>query len=219
MRGRRRGGRPARAEADGGGGPAGNWRRVTTFLTAALLAAGLLAGGCDAPEGGAVGGNPDTASGAPSGSASGQEAPAPGDPASDQEADTAGEAERGDGDASTGSDGLVALEVGGVPVRVEVADTPDERRRGLMHRDSLPADQGMLFVYPEEQTLSFWMRDTGLPLDIAFIDRRGVIVDIQQMEPYTEELYRSRSPALYALEMNRGWFEAHGVEVGDRVRF
>jgi uncharacterized membrane protein (UPF0127 family) len=114
---------------------------------------------------------------------------------------------------------LTNLEVGGHTVKVEVADDDDERRRGLMNRDSLPEDQGMLFVYPEQRTLSFWMRNTDIPLDIAYIDQQGFIVDIQRMDPHTEELHPSSRPAMYALEMNQGWFEAHGVGEGDRVRF
>lgn len=114
---------------------------------------------------------------------------------------------------------VLELTVGGHPVTAEVAEREEDRRRGLMGRDSLPPDHGMLFVYPDERTLSFWMRDTRIPLDIAFLDRRGYIVDIQAMEPETEERYSSRAPAMYALELNQGWFEEHGVEVGDRVEF
>lgn len=109
------------------------------------------------------------------------------------------------------------IRVDGHDVTVEVADTPALRERGLMHRDSLPEDHGMLFVYGESQTLSFWMRNTRFPLDIAFIDAGGTIVDIQQMEPQSDEQHVSAAPALYALEMPLGWFEEHDVEVGDRV--
>ena len=77
----------------------------------------------------------------------------------------------------------------------------------------------MLFVYSRPQTLSFWMRNTEIPLDIAYISQDGVIVDIQQMDPHTQEQHPSREPAMYALEMNQGWFEEHGVTVGDRVQF
>lgn len=114
---------------------------------------------------------------------------------------------------------LTPIDVAGHTVRVEIADEADERQRGLMYRESLPEDQGMLFVYEDERDLSFWMRNTQLPLDIAFLDREGRIVDIQQLEPFDENSITTRSPAMYALEMNRGWFEEHGVEIGDRVRF
>lgn len=114
---------------------------------------------------------------------------------------------------------LVPIRVAGIEVMVEIADDDEERSRGLMHRESLPEDQGMLFVYTEERTLSFWMRNTLIPLDIAYIDREGRIVDIQQMEPQDSTTHPSAAPAMYALEMNQGWFEAHDVKVGDRIEF
>ncbi len=114
---------------------------------------------------------------------------------------------------------VTTIEVGGHEVAVEVAESDADRQQGLMGRDSLPPDRGMLFVYSRPQTLSFWMRNTEIPLDIAYISQNGRIVDIQQMEPHTQEQHPSREPAMYALEMNRGWFEEHGVAVGDRVRF
>ena len=139
-------------------------------------------------------------------------------PGGGQAADTAARS-RGTTPAPDTAPRLTTLEVGGHTVKVEVADDDDERRRGLMNRDSLPEDQGMLFVYPEQRTLSFWMRNTDIPLDIAYIDQQGFIVDIQRMDPHTEELHPSSRPAMYALEMNQGWFEAHDVGEGDRVRF
>lgn len=115
--------------------------------------------------------------------------------------------------------GTVRITVGGHPVTVEVADDDAERQRGLMHRDSLPEDHGMLFVYESERLLSFWMRNTRIPLDVAFIDRSGRIVDIQQMEAMSDVTHTSKAPALYALEMSLGWFDEHGVEVGETVEF
>ena len=88
-----------------------------------------------------------------------------------------------------------------------------------MYRESLEENQGMLFVYPEQRTLGFWMKDTLIPLDIAYIDREGRIVDIQQMEPQTTETHDSAAPAMYALEMNQGWFEANGIRIGDLIEF
>jgi uncharacterized membrane protein (UPF0127 family) len=114
---------------------------------------------------------------------------------------------------------LVAMRVAGREIRVEIADDEAERAQGLMNRESLPEDQGMLFVYPSMRRLSFWMKNTRIPLDIAFIDESGLIVDIQQMEPENEELHTSSQPAMYALEMSLGWFEANGVKTGDRVEF
>lgn len=115
---------------------------------------------------------------------------------------------------------LQSLTIAGVPLFVETAQTETERQRGLMFREHLPPDQGMLFIFPVSQIQSFWMRNTFIPLDIAFIDRDGVIVDIQHMKPVDESvLYTSRAPALYALEVNAGWFAQHGIEAGARVNF
>lgn len=115
--------------------------------------------------------------------------------------------------------GATRIVVGGHPVTVEIADDEAERQRGLMYRESLPEDHGMLFVYATERHLSFWMRNTFIPLDVAFIDRTGRIVDIQQMEPQSDETHTARAPAMYALEMRQGWFADHDVEVGDTVEF
>lgn len=127
-------------------------------------------------------------------------------------------AETGTGTVSQAVE-LVPLRVGGIEIQVEIADDADERQRGLMYRESLEENQGMLFVYPEQRTLGFWMKNTLIPLDIAYIDREGRIVDIQQMEPQTTETHDSAGPAMYALEMNQGWFEANGIRVGDLIEF
>jgi len=106
-----------------------------------------------------------------------------------------------------------------VEVRVEVADTDPERARGLMGRTALAEDRGMLFVFEEEQVLSFWMKDTLIPLSIAYMDSEGRIVDIQDMKALDDDPphYTSAEPARYALEVNKGFFEERGVEVGDRA--
>lgn len=103
-------------------------------------------------------------------------------------------------------------------VRAEVARTPEERSRGLMYREDLPEDAGMLFIFPDNSVRGFWMQNTYLPLDIAFMDPSFRIVDIQQMEPMTTDQHLGRAPFTYALEVNQGWFEAHGVQVGDVAR-
>ena len=105
------------------------------------------------------------------------------------------------------------------PVEVEIADTDAEWQTGLMGRNILPENAGMLFVFEGEQTLSFWMRDTLIPLSIAYIDAEGRIVDIQGMQPLDEAPphYVSAEPAQYALEVNQGFFEERGVMVGDTV--
>jgi uncharacterized membrane protein (UPF0127 family) len=120
----------------------------------------------------------------------------------------------GDGDTCS-----TASRYGEVRVRVEVADDPAERAKGLMYRKALGENRGMLFVYPEEQELSFWMKNTLIPLSIAFIDSQRRIIDIQDMKPLDDEPphYVSAEPAQYALEVNQGFFEKRGVKVGDRV--
>ncbi len=104
-----------------------------------------------------------------------------------------------------------------VEVRVEIADNALGWIIGLRWRKSLPENQGMLFVHAEEKKLSFTMKNTFIPLSIAFMDSEGRIVDIQDMKPRTDGPYVSAEPAQYALEVNQGFFEESGVEVGDRV--
>lgn len=108
--------------------------------------------------------------------------------------------------------------IGTDTVIAEVADTPAARERGLMFRTELEDGRGMLFVFEDEQPRGFWMRDTYIALDIAYLDRTQRIIDIQQMEPHVEELYESAAPAMFALEVPQGWFEAHGIQVGDQAR-
>jgi len=111
------------------------------------------------------------------------------------------------------------VELGGVRLNVEVADTPGKRDHGLMFRDKLGENWGMLFVYETEETLVFWMKNTTIPLSIAFIDRGLVVRDVQDMTPLSEEMHPSSVPAAYALEVERGWFARHGVRPGTAVRF
>jgi len=111
-----------------------------------------------------------------------------------------------------------ALTIGGRRLLVEIAATPDARACGLSNRQSLPQNQGMLFIYPAPQPLVFWMKDTLIPLSIAFIDKTGRIVSIQKMTPLqTETRYRSPRPAPFALEVNQGWFEKQKIQVGSKV--
>jgi uncharacterized membrane protein (UPF0127 family) len=111
----------------------------------------------------------------------------------------------------------VELIVGGTMVVAEVADTPVARRMGLMGRVSLSQDTGMLFVFTKESERSFWMKNTPLPLSIAYMDARGRIVHMADMTPLSTDPVPSQMPALYALEMTQGWFKAHGVMVGQTV--
>lgn len=110
--------------------------------------------------------------------------------------------------------GMAWVILGSDTVVAEVAATADERREGLMYREELPEGTGMLFVFPEESMRSFWMSNTFLPLDIAFINAASVVVDIKQMEPEDTDLTDSDAPAMYALEVIQGWFEAQGIGEG-----
>jgi hypothetical protein len=111
-----------------------------------------------------------------------------------------------------------AVAVGGRTVQMQLAVFPAEMEHGLMERRELARDQGMLFVYDHPVPMSFWMRNTPLPLDIGFFSADGELKEIYAMLPYDETTIRSRSDALeFALEMNRGWFAENGVKPGARL--
>jgi hypothetical protein len=103
------------------------------------------------------------------------------------------------------------------PIVVEVADTPFLRNRGLMFRQSIPENSGMLFSFPDNSQRSFWMKNTNIPLSIAFIDEQGSIKNIERMKPHCLEPIYSIGLAPYALEMNEGWFNRNGFTIGSRV--
>ncbi|HWD15008.1 MAG TPA: DUF192 domain-containing protein [Casimicrobiaceae bacterium] len=109
------------------------------------------------------------------------------------------------------------LTIDGTAFTVEVAATPETREHGLMNRFSLQPDHGMLFVFESPQPLAFWMKNTYVPLSIAFVDANGRILNIEDMRPQDESTHWSKGPALYAIEMRRGWFAAKGIAAGDRV--
>ncbi|MCJ7640950.1 MAG: DUF192 domain-containing protein, partial [Desulfobacterales bacterium] len=104
-------------------------------------------------------------------------------------------------------------------VWVEVPKTPQERAQGLMGRRHLGENEGMLFIFETEDYHSFWMKNTLIPLSIAFIDREGKVVRIVDMEPLSLESHPPPRPILYALEMKKGWFSTNGIRVGDVLRF
>ncbi|MFH0887666.1 MAG: DUF192 domain-containing protein [Planctomycetota bacterium] len=111
------------------------------------------------------------------------------------------------------------LTINGKNIKVELAVTEEERAQGLKYRNSLPVDNGMLFIYPDEMILSFWMKDTPLPLSIAFIKSNGTILDIKDMQPFSLDSINSSAPAQYALEMPQGWFQENQTKVGAVVIF
>ncbi len=106
---------------------------------------------------------------------------------------------------------------GRAELTVELATTSAARGRGLMGREELAEDRGMLFVFPSDTEAGFWMKDTSIPLSIAFIAEDGTILDVQDMEPFSTELHRPPRPYRYALEVNQGWFGRNGIGPGDRV--
>lgn len=111
------------------------------------------------------------------------------------------------------------LRLGNATLTAEVADTPQRRTIGLMGRTELAANRGMLFVFPHPQPLSFWMRQTSLPLSIAYINAAGVIREIHDLHPFDETSVRSALPdLLYALETPQGWFRQNKIFPGTRIQ-
>ena len=112
----------------------------------------------------------------------------------------------------------ITLTAGMHRITAEVAATPHEQSMGLMFRREMDANDGMLFVYETPQRMCFWMRNTVLPLSIAFIADDGRIVNIRDMQPLTENSHCSDAPVRYALEMHQGWFAKRGIGPGFRLR-
>ncbi len=107
-----------------------------------------------------------------------------------------------------------------VRLTAEIADTEEKRMTGLMYRRFLPKDTGMLFIFQKEEILNFWMKNTFIPLDIAYISGTGIINEIYYMKPLdTSVTYPSRKPAKFALEVNYGWFRNSGIAEGNRIVF
>jgi uncharacterized protein len=111
----------------------------------------------------------------------------------------------------------VPLSINGHKITAEVAATPDQRATGLMHRFSLQPDHGMIFVFERPEPQGFWMRNTFIPLSIAFVATDGRIINVDEMAPHDESTHMSRGPALYAIEMRKGWFTERGIRAGDTV--
>ena len=110
------------------------------------------------------------------------------------------------------------LSVGGLPIRAQLAVTATEMRKGLMYRDSLPANHGMLFVYQRPQQVSFWMANTAIPLDLGLFDTTGTLREIHRLVPYDTQSVVSRSDEIQvALEMSQGWFAANGLFPGSTI--
>lgn len=167
--------------------------RASIAILALLLVSLFLAAGCGGEESPA-------SSGAP-----GETAPATTAPSSGSEA------------AQATTLAIISSDGTRTEVEVEIADDRAEQQRGLMERTELAENAGMLFVFDREEPRSFWMRNTLIPLSIAYIDSEGRIIDMQDMQPLDETSHPSAEPAQYALEVNQGFFDERGIEVGDEV--
>ena len=108
------------------------------------------------------------------------------------------------------------IAVGDTPARVEIADDPAKRDTGLMFRRTMPENHGMLFDFFDTEDRGFWMKNTALPLSIAFIESDGTIVNIEKMSPFSLSSAYSKKPCRYALEMNQGWFDKNGIVPGTK---
>ena len=102
-------------------------------------------------------------------------------------------------------------------IRAEVAADFSTRGRGLMHRKGLAPNAGMLFIFDGPSQQCMWMKNTYIPLSVAFVDEQGTIINIADMQPHSEQTHCSARPALYALEMTRGWFAERGIKPGARL--
>jgi uncharacterized protein len=109
------------------------------------------------------------------------------------------------------------IRIGKHPLRVEVVDSDPARQKGLMFREKLGKNDGMLFIFDEPGYHAMWMRNTLIPLSVAFVDKDGVILNIADMQPKTEDTHMSAGPAIYAIETNKGWFAEKKLKPGDKV--
>ena len=112
---------------------------------------------------------------------------------------------------------IAELTAGFHRIEAEVANDQASQTKGLMHRRSMPANHGMLFVFSRTDRHCMWMRNTLLPLSVAFLDAQGKIINIEDMKPQTEDNHCAASPAPYALEMNLGWFSDKGLKPGFQI--
>lgn len=114
--------------------------------------------------------------------------------------------------------GLTIINIKDKKAYVELAITEEEHRQGLMFRERLGKDHGMLFIFPEERQVAFWMKNTSIPLSIAFIKEDGWIAQIEDMQPFSLENHISDFKVKYVLEMGKGWYKMNQINVGDFVQ-
>ena len=117
------------------------------------------------------------------------------------------------------AEGFAKLKIGNHDLLVELAVSDLEQEKGLMNRDSLGTDQGMLFVFDQPKEASFWMHNTSIPLDLAYLDEKGEILEILPLVPFEENPVNSKSKKVaYALEVNRDWFSSRSLKAGTKVQ-
>ena len=110
------------------------------------------------------------------------------------------------------------IPIGGIELQLQLALKPTEQQKGLMHRESLDKDHGMLFLFDRPDKRGFWMRNTRIPLDIGYFDSNGLLLEVHKLFPFDETTVNSRSSeVLIAVETNRGWYAANNIQVGDRI--
>ena len=112
---------------------------------------------------------------------------------------------------------IIELSIKNSKLKTEVVADNMTRSIGLMNRFSLAPDHGMLFVFAQSEPLAFWMKNTFVPLSIAYVDSKGVIVSVVDMKPHDESTHPSGAPAMFAIEMKQGWFKERGIIAGDKV--
>ena len=111
----------------------------------------------------------------------------------------------------------LSIKVGDAPLRVETASDEESIKKGLMFRNELETDAGILFIFPEPTQISFWMKNTNIPLSIAYVSENNEILNIEDMTPHDTNGVHSQGKAKCAIEANRGWFKSNGVVPGDYV--
>jgi uncharacterized membrane protein (UPF0127 family) len=110
------------------------------------------------------------------------------------------------------------IPIGGIELQLQLALKPTEQQKGLMHRESLDEDHGMLFLFDRPDKRGFWMRNTRVPLDIGYFDSNGRLLEVHKLFPFDETTVNSHSSeVLIAVETNRGWYAANNIQVGDRI--
>ncbi len=110
------------------------------------------------------------------------------------------------------------LDINGNKIYAEVADTNAKKIQGLMYRKKMDENKGMIFLYKESQYMNFWMKNTYIPLSIAYIDENFKILEIYDMKPKDETSISSKNKVKYALEVNKGWYKKKGIKIGDSIR-